>query len=386
MPLTETPPPISDSTRHRGPDLSPPEPKRWAVRRVAAGVATCVAVVLLAAGVWFWLYPDQPGPDRTEAVVAEIPVGTGLLGIKTILVRAGVIKDDPRFVILAKLTGAARRLKAGEYSFAPGLSPRAVLQELAAGKTIPRPITVPEGSNIYQAADIIKAGGWGSREGFLQLVADPAFISSFGLQAANLEGYLFPDTYFFEKGTGLRTIATVMVKRMAQVLDEESVTGRGRGEREAATAGRGAAPPLQAQLPALSRYEVLVLASIVEKETALAVERPLVAKVFLNRLRLGMKLQADPTVIYGLAKFGVSLTKDDLEAPTPYNTYTNRGLPRGPICNPGRTAIAAVLNPAPDDYCYFVSQNDGSHYFSKTLNEHNQAVSRYRKKKVSNRE
>ncbi len=357
-------------------------PGRQALRRLAAWLAAGLVSILIGLAVWFWLYPDQPGPVRTEAVVVEIPVGTGLLGIKNILAQAGVIKDDPRFVLLAKLMGTARRLKAGEYALAPGLSPRAVLQELAAGRTIPRAITLPEGANLYQAADIIKAGGWGSREVFLQMVADPEFISGLGLQAATLEGYLFPDTYFFEKGTGLRVIVTAMVRRMTQVLDEESAKGQGQdGPQLSATVTNGTGS--KAIGPVLSRYQVLVLASIIEKETALASERPLVAKVFLNRLRLGMKLQADPTVTYGLAKFGAPLTRDDLETPTPYNTYTNQGLPVGPICNPGRTAIAAVLNPALDDYCYFVSQNDGSHYFSKTLNEHNQAVSRYRKKKAA---
>jgi UPF0755 protein len=188
----------------------------------------------------------------------------------------------------------------------------------------------------------------------LALVADPLFIRSFGLQGSTLEGYLFPDTYFFAKGTGLRTIVTTMVQRLMQVLAEE------RGKRVSSS-----------EVPStlLNQHEILTLASIIEKETALTAERPLVAKVFFNRLRLGMKLQADPTVIYGLVKFGQPLTKADLSTPTPYNTYAKTGLPVGPICNPGRTAIAAVLQPAAEDY------------FSKTLSEHNQAVARYRQKR-----
>ena len=333
------------------------------------GLAVGLFCLLAGGGVWFWLYPDQPGPLRTAAVTVEIPAGTGLVGIKNILAQAGVVHDDVRFVLLAKLMGADRRLKAGEYAFAPGLSPRAVILELRSGKTVPRAITLPEGFNLYQAAEVINAGGWGRREEFRQLVADPEFINGFGLQSVTLEGYLFPDTYFFEKGTGLRVIVTTMAKRMLRVLDEERAK-KGQGGDNLTEDGS-----------ALSPHEVLILASIIEKETALTSERPLVAKVFLNRLKLGMKLQADPTVIYGLAKFGAPLTKEDLDTPTPYNTYANRGLPVGPICNPGRTAIAAALNPASADYTYFVSQNDGSHYFSKTLNEHNQAVARYRKKK-----
>lgn len=343
------------------------------MRKPALGIVAGLFVLLAGVAVWFWLYPDQPGPARTAAVTVEIPAGSGLVGIKKILVQAGVIRDDLRFVLLAKRMGVARRLKAGEYALAPGLSPRAVILELASGKTVPRAITLPEGFTLYQAAEVINAGGWGRLEEFWQLVTDPLFINSFGLQAATLEGYLFPETYFFEKGTGLRVIISTMVKRMVRVLEEERAKRSQDG---------GAADGVTA----LSLHEVLILASIIEKETALDAERPLVAKVFLNRLRLGMKLQTDPTVVYGLAKFGSPLTKRDLDTPTPYNTYASRGLPAGPICNPGRTAIAAVFNPAATDYCYFVAQNDGSHYFSKTLMEHNQAVARYRKKREAAQE
>jgi UPF0755 protein len=337
---------------------------------------------LLGAVAWYWQYPDQPGPARTGVTTVEIPAGVGLVGIKNSLARTGVIRDDPRFFVLAKLMGAARHLKAGEYAFQPGMSPRAVLQDLVTGKTVLHAITLPEGITIYQAADIIQAGGWGRREEFLKLVSDRELTEKFGLDCPTLEGYLFPDTYFFEKGTGLRVLIGAMVKRMVKVLDQECSRGSG--------LELGAKSPLseaqQGNDPRLLRYQALILASIIEKETALAAERPLVAKVFINRLRLGMKLQADPTVIYGLAKFGMPLTKEDLATPTPYNTYVIPGLPAGPICSPGRASITAVVHPSSEDYYYFVSQNDGSHYFSKSLEEHNQAVARYRKKRLSTRE
>ncbi|MDD5757673.1 MAG: endolytic transglycosylase MltG [Desulfobulbaceae bacterium] len=327
-------------------------------------------VLLAGGGVWFWLYPDQPGPvARNAAGTVEIPPGTSLLGIKDILSRAGVIRDDIRFVLLVKWQGDARHLQAGEYAFAPRVSPREVIRQLVSGKTVRHSITVPEGFTLNQVAAVIAAGGWGSGEDLLRLTADPRVVGAFGLRAATLEGYLFPDTYFFAKGTPLRTIISAMVQRMLRVLAEEQAK---------AALGAGS---LESKKVELSAHEVIILASIVEKETALARERPLVARVFLNRLRLGMKLQTDPTVIYGLGKFGVSLTRDDLNTPSPYNTYVNDGLPVGPICNPGRAAISAVLNPATVDYTYFVSQNDGSHYFSKSLNEHNRAVARYRTKK-----
>lgn len=362
------------------PSAAPPDRP---VKKIVGWLALGLACLLGGLAVWLWLYPDQPGPARGETVTVEIPPGTGLVGIKEILARAGVIRDDFRFLLLAKRLGASRRLKAGEYAFPPGLSARAVLLELASGKTVQHAITLPEGSNLLQAADIIQAGGWGSRDEVLRLAAAPDFINGLGVQSASLEGYLFPDTYFFEKRTGLRPIVAAMVKRMTQVLAEEEAKRQGAAPGAPSTPD---GPPSQAEAPTLSRHEALILASIIEKETALTAERPLVAKVFLNRLRTGMKLQADPTVIYGLAKFDAPLTRDDLDTPTPYNTYTNRGLPAGPICNPGRTAISAALNPALEDYYYFVSQNDGTHYFSKTLPEHNQAVARYRKKRLSNRQ
>lgn len=319
----------------------------------------CLSVLL---GFWGLRYPDQPGSGRAVAVTVEIPAGSGLVTIRDILAQADVIPDDFRFLLLVKWLGVGRRLQAGEYAFPPGLSPRAVIVDLVAGKTVRHAVTLPEGYTIYQAAETVESGGWGRRADFLRLVADPALIASLGLQVPLLEGYLFPDTYFFAKGTELRLMIRTMVKRMEQVLKEE----------------RSEASPFPP-------HELLTLASIVEKETALAAERPLVAKVFISRLQQGMKLQADPTVIYGLGKFDSPLTKGDLDRRTSYNTYVNRGLPIGPICSPGRTAIAAVVHPAGQEYLYFVSQNDGTHYFSQTLTEHNQAVARYRAKKEAAR-
>jgi len=334
-----------------------------------------------------WRYPDQPGPARAEAATVEIPPGAGIVGIKELLAQARIVHDDPRFVLLVKLTGVARQLKAGEYAFAPGMTPRAVLALLLSGRVVQHAITLAEGLTLAQAADVVSSGGWGSREDFLRLAADSELLGRFGVNQATAEGYLFPDTYFFPKRTPLRTVITAMLRRMDRVLAEEGVGNGG-------TTPSSPPPPSvpdnetvpAVQAVAMTRHEVLTLASIIEKETALPGERPLVARVFLNRLRLGMKLQADPTVIYGLAKFGVPLTKADLETETPYNTYTNRGLPVGPICSPGRTAIAAVIHPSLEDYTYFVAQGDGTHYFSKNLDEHNSAVARYRKKRLSNKE
>ena len=372
MPVTDASPP----DRPGDSDTTPSSAGRpWSPGRRAwwrAGVAGLFLAAVLFVGLW--CYPDQSGPARTQVATVDIPPGAGLLGIRKILVRARIVSPDPRFILFAKLMGTAKRLKAGEYAFAPGMSPRAVLMQLAAGRTVRHAITIPEGSNLYQVADILQAGAWGGREDVLRLATDPGFIRGLGLSAASLEGYLFPDTYFFEKGAGLKAIIASMVRHMRQVLAAEKTAARGQP-----SLGSGPTAVVDG-MPALTDYQLLTLASIVEKETALASERPLVAKVFLNRLRSGMKLQADPTVIYGALKFGTPLTKVDLETPTPYNTYTNLGLPVGPICSPGRASIEAVLRPSSEDFYYFVSQNDGTHYFSRNLSEHNRAVSRYRER------
>jgi len=183
------------------------------------------------------------------------------------------------------------------------------------------------------------------------------------LAVPTLEGYLFPDTYLFERGNrDPHPIIRAMVEQTEKVLAE--------------TGARSGLPQY-----GLDAYGVLILASIVEKETGLGLERPLIARVFLNRLQLGMRLQTDPTVIYGLADFNGNLTRKDLQTPTPYNTYLVAGLPPGPIASPGLAAIRAVMAPAPGDFYYFVSKNDGSHYFSRTLAEHNRAVNRYQKRR-----
>lgn len=361
-----------------------PSRKPW---RFVWAAALLLLLLPVAGFFWYWSYPDKVGPPRVGTVTVDIPQGAGVSAISRILANAGIVEDDIRFVLLAKVTGASRQLKAGEYAFAPRLTPRQVIAVLSAGKVVQHAITLPEGLTVEQVAAIVSESGWGGREDFIRLAADPEILRKVGVTQGSAEGYLFPDTYFFAKGTSLRAIITAMLRRMDQVLVDVGV------ERGMTLVG----VPSSFSTPnetdgegkmtlSLSRHQVLTLASIIEKETALPDERPLVARVFLNRLRLGMKLQADPTVIYGLSKFGSPLTKNDLQTPNPYNTYVNRGLPIGPICNPGQTAIAAVVRPSVEDYYYFVAQGDGTHYFSKSLAEHNRAVFRYRKKRLSNRE
>jgi UPF0755 protein len=288
-----------------------------------------------------------------------IPPKTSLAGIEKILAENGVIPPGRGFYCLARISRLSQRLQAGEYLFTPGQTPYQILCTLAAGATVRWSVTIPEGASIYQLADILAQGGWGERDLFLKLVRDPEILALHGVRAVSLEGYLFPDTYQLVRGQNPREIIGLMVERGKQVRQELG--------------------DLRNNALGLSLHEVLTLASIVEKETAAPEERPLIAQVFLNRLRQNMRLQTDPTVIYGLTDFDGNLTRKNLETPTPYNTYQINGLPPGPIANPGRASIVAVLHPASESYLYFVSKNDGTHYFSRDLAEHNRAVCKYQK-------
>lgn len=317
--------------------------------------------------VWLWVYAVTPVHFATvsstdadggpQSVI--IPGHTGLLGIQRILAERGVVNDDPRFFLLALVTGRRGRLQAGEYLLPDRMTPRQILEILAAGRVYYRPVTIPEGADLNQIAGILDVGGWVDPVRFKQLCREPTLLRELGIDADSLEGYLFPDTYFLSHG---RQDAAGIIRMMAakgqEVFDEIVSSLPGASD--------------------LSRHEILTLASIIEKETGRDEERPLVAGVFINRLRKDMRLQADPTVIYGLQEqFHGVLSTRDLKEPSPYNTYINKGLPPGPICCPGRAAIVAVLQPA-GDYLFFVAKNDGTHQFSRTLAEHNKAVAAYR--------
>jgi len=246
---------------------------------------------------------------------------------------------------------------------------------MAGGETVRRAITIAEGLNLYQIAALVRGRGIAGAEKLLSLSRNQAYIRSLGVRAPSLEGYLFPDTYYYAKNTPMRHLVAVMTARTMDVLAEACRLAAP----EAACDPDG--PMTVAGKEELTAHEILTLASIVEKETALPEERPLVAEVFLNRLRRGMRLQADPTVTYGLGSFGKPLTKRDLLADNPYNTYVHAGLPPGPICNPGRAAIEAVVRPAGTGALYFVANGRGGHVFSKTLAAHNRAVRAYRLRK-----
>ncbi len=325
-----------------------------------------IMVVLLlfaaAAGLFLWVdqYRTLPGAGDPEDVVdVVIPKGSSVQKINRILARADLTPVDFRFVILARYLELATKLQAGEFMLHRGQLPEELLRELATAKPVQHAVTIPEGLVVAEIADIFAKGGWCDRDEFIQLANDPEFVRKTGVSVgAGLEGYLYPDTYYLtKKAFTAGDLLQMQVNRFFSVWK-----------------------PLTADLPpSLSFYDVLILASMVEKETGRASERPLIAGVFLNRLQKGMRMQSDPTVMYGIRNFSGRLSRKDLRTPSPYNTYTLKRLPAGPICNPGKDALVAVLHPEKSSYLYFVSKNNGRHQFSTNLRDHNRAVNRYQR-------
>lgn len=316
-------------------------------------------IFLAASGVgfWYWQWLNTPSAGQGE-VVLVIPKGSGVRAIGNLLAEKKLLQNDIRFLALVYMSGSTNQLRAGEYSISFGLRPDQVLRILAEGRTLRHCITIPEGLTAEQIATIFASGQWADKARFLQLTQDPAFIQGLGLNVKSLEGYLFPETYSLTRfEVNEEKLLTMMVKRFLQVWGKIS----------------------PATSSTLDRHQLITLASIVEKEARLAAERPVIAGVFFNRLKLNMRLQSDPTVSYGIAGFSGPITRADLRRSTPYNTYVIPGLPPGPICNPGQASIEAVLRPATVNFLYFVARNNGSHVFSVTLAEHNRAVQTYQR-------
>ncbi len=317
--------------------------------------------LLLYGAAWYFelTLPAETTPKARPKLIF-IPPGTSFKEIANLLANRGLIKSKLGFTLEAYRLGVIDKLKAGEYELAPNLSPAEILRRLAAGKVVTHFVTIPEGYNLYEIARLLDKAGLCPREEFLTLARDPSFLKELGLPGPTAEGFLFPDTYAFSRGLSCRAIMASMVRRFWEVWKDFAPRAEELG---------------------LSLKDVITLASIVEKEAVLPRERPLIAGVFWNRLKRGMPLQADPTVRYATKKFYRRLRKRDLKTRNPYNTYLYRGLPPGPICNPGRDSIRAVLYPAKTDYLYFVAKGDGTHHFSRTLREHERAVDLYQRKR-----
>lgn len=332
-------------------------------------VGWTLVVVLIAAGVcaaWLGFGMARPfkGYAEPERFV-EVPQGAGPSSIARRLVDAGVIRNAWTFRFELTRSGSGRRLQAGEYRFDRPMTVREVVAKIARGDVYLVPITFREGLTIKQMSEIFEAKGFGPAADFVAAGADPRLAASFDPGARDLEGYLFPDTYALPRRASAAQLVARMVAGFERVLTPDL---------RARAAARG-----------LDVRGLVTLASIVEKETGKSDERSVVAAVYSNRLRIGMGLQCDPTVIFALERAGRytgDLTREDLRFDSPYNTYRYAGLPPGPIASPGRASLEASARPADAPYLYFVSRNDGSHAFASTLDEHNRNVYEYQVKGV----
>jgi UPF0755 protein len=317
------------------------------------------AVVLALIGVEVGRAVIPPPALRAGPRTVEIPPQRGVLDIAQTLVEAEVIRSRPGFVALAVLRGTARSLKAGEYEIPAGSSLAAVLRLLESGRVKPHFVVVRDGSTVRELARQIEAEQLAPAAEVLRVAQDPAVAQSLGIEAAGLEGYLYPDTYQVTRGMRAEEILARMVQRFREKIATPGTLARARE--------RG-----------LSLHELITLASIIQKETGVREELPIIAGVFWNRLKRDMPLQADPTVAYAVGKDGRAPSREDLQTDHPFNTYRYRGLPPGPIGSPSWGAVDAALAPASVPYLYFVSIDDRRHHFSATLDEHQQAVARYR--------
>lgn len=326
---------------------------------VLGAVIACVAAAALSvAGVVVWQRLHEPfkGFPANEQFI-QIPAGTGAGAIARQLTRAGIVRDELTFRGALWWTGRSRALQAGEYRFEGAASAIDVVERLSRGDVYARSLTIPEGLTIGEMARLYESGGFGKAADFIVASGDGSLVRDLDPRASDLEGYLFPETYALTRDTSARRLVLEMVRRFRGAYD---------GELRRSAEAQG-----------FSTREFVTLASIIEKETGRADERPLVAAVYRNRLRIGMGLQADPTVVYALQKAGSydgNIRRVDLQLDSPYNTYRYRGLPPGPIAAPGAASLAAAAKPATADYLYFVSRNDGSHAFAQTLAEHNRNV------------
>jgi UPF0755 protein len=327
----------------------------------------CLGLLLLFlffALFWFLFVPPS-GTTLTKTVF--IKKGSPLKRVSEVLEQEGIIRNRHFFVLLTAILGKKTKIRAGEYDFHTQMLPLEVLDALVRGQAKQHLVTIPEGYTLSQIAQLLEDLNLVEKKGFFQKASSPAFINVLGLSelaGTTLEGYLFPDTYHVFREMDPEEVIQMMVHQFKKVFGPDLVH--------------------RASELGISEKEAVILASIIEKETSLPEEKPLISAVFHNRLKRNIPLQSDPTVIYGIKNFDGNLTKEHLLRRTPYNTYLIVGLPPTPICNPGKESLLAALHPAPVPYLYFVSRNDGSHYFSSEIEEHNRAVWKYQKNRRKN--
>jgi UPF0755 protein len=325
----------------------------------AALIAVFAATAFLSRYQSFLSTPTAP-PAPMEITIER---GDSFKKVAELLHRHKVVSSLFFLELLARREKIATRIKAGDYRFETPATPAEVLKRLVEGDIVLRRLTLPEGLTLREIARKMAGEKLAEEKDVIDLAFNAEFTKKLGVEANSLEGYLFPETYSFPKRTTTEQFLEMMVDMFRSKLTRDILTGA--SERK------------------LNLHQLVTLASIIQKESGNVEEMPLISAVFHNRLKKGIALQADPTVIYGIKDFDGNLTRKHLRTSTPYNTYTSRGLPPGPIANPGLDALRAAAFPAEVKYLYFVSRGDGTHIFSRTLKEHNQAVLKYQKRRRS---
>jgi UPF0755 protein len=328
-------------------------------KRLAALLFAAALLSGLGAAAYAWRELTTPRAPPSGQAIVNVASGASFRSIAEQLRQAGLVRFPLLLTVWARYHGADRRVRSGDYQISRPMSPLQLLDLLQSPTHVLRWVTVPEGLTVGQVAELLAREGFGGPDVFRGVVEDARLLQAYDLPDTGVEGYLFPDTYAFDWAMSAEAVVRTMLDRF-------------REQSAALTERRVAA--------GLTEGEMVTLASVIEKETGRAEERPLVSGVFHNRLRSGMLLQSDPTVLYALGKVGERLTRADLAHPSRYNTYVHPGLPAGPIANPGRAALEAAIEPAATEALYFVSRNDGSHEFSRSLDEHNRAVRRYQRR------
>jgi len=318
----------------------------------------CLGVAAYAGARWALAPAATDAPD----VLFVVEPGQPLAAIARNLEAAGLVRRAEGVELLARFRALASQLRSGEYRLNAAMPPGEILARIARGQVETYPVVLPEGLRATEIGRRLESAGLVDASEFLAVVFDPAVPAELGVEGESLEGYLFPETYRMPKGLPAKEVARVLVDQFLEQWRKIA--------------------PLAARHD-YSMRDVVTLASIVEKETGAPEERPLIASVFHNRLDRNMRLESDPTTIYGIPDFDGNLRRRDLEdGGNPYNTYRIQGLPPGPIANPGAEALRAVVEPADSNYLYFVSKNDGTHTFSRTYSEHVNAVNRYQRSRV----
>ena len=338
---------------------------RWITKGFITGLWGPLVLIWIVISLLYY-QGTRPASQDSRSITFEVQPGMTLKQVTLELFNQRLILSPSAFQAIAYIQDKEKQIMVGEFSLSPSMLPTEIILRLTSGKTILYPLTIPEGYRITEIASLLDTQGLASSEVFILQTQDKDLIKSMDIPTDSLEGYLFPETYYLSKLTPEKKIVQKMVNTFKEKVLKSQLL---KSTKESP----------------LSLHEIITLASLIEKETGLDSERKLISSVFHNRLRKNMRLQTDPTVIYAIEKFDGNIRKRDLKIDSPYNTYRYKGLPPGPISSPGIKSIEAAISPIKSNHLYFVSRQDGSHHFSSTLVEHNQAVKKYQLRKVNSR-